>query len=65
LTLTFFWIYRGVPFAGFGSIIALILLLFSLLFLMIGILSEYLGLVFKEVKMRPNYIVSEKFEIEN
>jgi dolichol-phosphate mannosyltransferase len=60
--LTFFWVYRGVPFAGFGSIIALILLLFSILFLMIGILSEYLGLVYREVQQRPNYIVSEKVE---
>ena len=60
--LTFFWIYRGVPFAGFGSIIATILLLFSLLFLMMGILSEYLGLVYKEVRQRPNYVISEKFD---
>jgi hypothetical protein len=27
--------------------------------LMIGILSEYIGLIYEEVKSRPNYIVSE------
>jgi hypothetical protein len=26
---------------------------------MIGILSEYIGLIYEEVKARPNYVVSE------
>ena len=28
--------------------------------LMLGIVSEYLGLVYEEVKGRPNFVVSEK-----
>jgi dolichol-phosphate mannosyltransferase len=57
--LAILWIYYGVPFAGFGSLIALLLFLFGVTFFMIGILSEYLGLIYEEVKQRPNFIVTE------
>jgi len=59
IPLALIWITNGVPFAGFGTIVSLGLLIFGLLSLMIGILSEYVGLVYEEVKQRPNYIVSE------
>jgi dolichol-phosphate mannosyltransferase len=49
----------GVPFAGFGTIVALSLLAFGLLASMIGVLAEYLGLVYEEVKARPNFVVAE------
>ena len=54
------WIVSGVPFAGYGSIVGLISLGFSLTMLAIGILAQYLGLIYEEVKQRPLYIVSEK-----
>lgn len=65
--LIFFWLFIGVPFAGFGSLVSLFLLLFGVLFLMLGIVSEYIGLIYEEVKLRPNYIVSEflNFSTEN
>lgn len=47
----------GVPFPGFGTIVALILLLFGVLFSMLGIVSEYIAMIYEEVKQRPNYIV--------
>jgi glycosyltransferase involved in cell wall biosynthesis len=50
----------GVPFPGFGSIVCLTLLLFGLLFSMLGIVSEYVGLIYEEVKQRPNFIVRRK-----
>lgn len=53
------WIVRGVPFAGFGTIVTLTLFLFSAGIFMIGILSEYVGLIYQEVKARPNFIISE------
>jgi len=53
------WIIGGVPFAGYGSIVGLIALGFSLTMLAIGVLAQYLGLVYEEVKQRPLYIVSE------
>ena len=53
------YIFFKYPFQGFGTIVCLMLLLFGILFLLIGILGEYMGLVYEEVKSRPVYIVDE------
>jgi dolichol-phosphate mannosyltransferase len=53
------WLVGGVPFAGFGTIVGLIFLGFSLTMLAIGILAQYLGLIYEEVKQRPLYVISE------
>jgi len=55
----FFWIIKGVPFAGFGSIITIFLILFSTLTVIISLIGEYIGLIYEEVKMRPKFIVEE------
>ena len=47
----------GVPFDGFGSIVAITLLLFSMLFLFLGIVSEYVGMIYTETRRRPLYIL--------
>ena len=60
LALVVKWVIFGVPFAGYGTIMATILLLFGFLFTLLGIIGEYIGLIYEEVKGRPNYIVSEK-----
>jgi dolichol-phosphate mannosyltransferase len=57
--LSYLWIVKGVPFAGFGTLISLILLLVSFLFVILGIIGEYIGLIYEEVKQRPNFVVSE------
>ena len=57
--LTLSWIYLGVPFAGFGTLVTLFMLIIGVITLMLGILSEYVGLIYEEVKGRPNFIVSE------
>jgi polyisoprenyl-phosphate glycosyltransferase len=49
----------GVPFPGFGTIIAAMLLLFGITFCMVGILSEYVGLIYEEVKQRPNFVIRD------
>lgn len=54
------WLTVGVPFAGFGTIVSLILLVFGALAFMIGILSEYVGLIYEEVKRRPNFVVRDR-----
>lgn len=54
------WFLLGVPFNGFGTILALMLLLFGLLFLLLGMVSEYVGLIFEEVRGRPIYVATEK-----
>ena len=58
--LAIFWVISGVPFAGFGSIIGVIVLGFSLTMLCIGILAQYLGLIYEEVKQRPLYLVANR-----
>jgi dolichol-phosphate mannosyltransferase len=52
------WVFIGVPFAGFGTIISLVLLVFGFLTFMLGLIAEYIGLIYEEVKQRPNYVVS-------
>lgn len=52
-------VFWGVPFAGYGTIMAVMLLMFGILFTMLGIVSAYVGLIYEEVKQRPNYIVSQ------
>lgn len=57
--LAIFWIAFGVPFAGFGTLVGVVVLGFSLTMLCIGILAQYMGLIYEEVKHRPLYIVTE------
>lgn len=59
IVLAIFWIVLGVPFAGFGSLIGVSVLGFSLTMLCIGILAQYIGLIYEEVKQRPLYLVTE------
>ena len=56
------WVLLGVPFAGFGTLISVSLLAFGLLAFMVGLLAEYLGLVYEEVKGRPNFIVRDTLD---
>jgi dolichol-phosphate mannosyltransferase len=57
--LTAIWILLGVPFAGFGSIIAAIVLCFSITILILGVIAQYIGLIYEEVKQRPLYLIEE------
>jgi len=59
IVLATFWILFGVPFAGFGSLIGVTVLGFSLTMLCIGILAQYVGLIYEEVKRRPLYLITE------
>ena len=54
------FIFVGVPFPGFGTLICVMILLFGILFSILGVLAEYLGLIYEEVKQRPNYVVREE-----
>lgn len=57
--LIILWVFAGVPFAGFGTLLSTFLLLFGILTFMIGIVAEYVGLIYEEVKRRPNFVVTE------
>ena len=56
---TYVWVFIGVPFAGFGTLVSVAVLAFGTLTFMLGIIAEYLGLIYEEVKGRPNFIVSD------
>jgi|SRR3990167_4887105 len=49
---------RGAP--GISTIIVILGFLFGMLFLILGIIGEYLARIYDEVKQRPNYIVRNK-----
>jgi dolichol-phosphate mannosyltransferase len=51
------WFLVGVPFSGYGTLVTIALISFGLLTFMLGIIAEYLGLIYEEVKKRPNYVI--------
>ena len=55
----------GVPFPGFGTIVALMVMMFGILFCLLGIVSVYIGLIYEEVKGRPNFIVRQTLGLES
>jgi polyisoprenyl-phosphate glycosyltransferase len=59
VALTIDWITRGVPFPGFGTIVALMVMLFGVLFCLLGVVSIYIGQIYEEVKGRPNFVVRQ------
>jgi glycosyltransferase involved in cell wall biosynthesis len=59
------WLISGVPFAGFGTLVGIITLGFSLTMLAIGIIAQYIALIYEEVKGRPLYILAERTDETN
>jgi dolichol-phosphate mannosyltransferase len=51
--------------AGWTAIVVIVTLFASVQFLMIGILGEYVGRIFEEVKGRPLYIVRESIHMDS
>ena len=54
------FVFYGVPFPGFGSIICVTLIGFGVVTLLLGVVGEYLALIYEEVKERPNFVISKK-----
>lgn len=50
----------GVDVPGYATIVAAILFFGGIQLLSIGILGEYIGRIFQEVKRRPHYIIAKK-----
>lgn len=59
--ILFFLLGRGAP--GISTLVVLISFLFGMLFLILGVIGEYLSRIYDEVKDRPNYIVRDKIGI--
>lgn len=54
--------FLGSTTVGWASIVAAICLLSSIQLICIGIIGEYIGKIYLEVKNRPRYIISERTE---
>ena len=52
-------VFFGVPFPGFGTLASMILLLFGFLFLLLGLVSEYIAMIYEESRRRPSFIVRD------
>lgn len=50
----------GVPFSGYGTIVCTLLMGIGLITLILGVIGEYVALIYEEVKARPNFIISEQ-----
>ncbi|MEG0370328.1 MAG: glycosyltransferase, partial [Hungatella sp.] len=55
---------RGGAPSGYATIVVLICFMFAILFLLIGIIGEYIAILFSELKDRPIYIVAGCRNIE-
>lgn len=55
-------LFEGVPSPGFGTVTSLLLLLFAVLFLLLSILAEYIGMIYIETRARPTFIARRQRE---
>ena len=57
------WARVGTP-NGYATIIVLLCFMFAMLFLIVGIIGQYIAILFIELKNRPIYIVDESLNID-
>ena len=51
--------YHSAP-SGYATIVILICFLFAVLFVVVGVIGEYIAVLFSEIKDRPIYLVDKK-----
>lgn len=54
---------QGAP-SGYATIVVLICFMFAILFVIVGIIGEYIAILFSELKDRPIYIVDKALNFE-
>jgi glycosyltransferase involved in cell wall biosynthesis len=57
------FVFFGVPFSGFGTLTGLAMLSFSVLVIILGVIAEYVGLIYNEVRGRPHYIIADSINL--
>lgn len=57
-------LFLGVTVPGWASAVGVVSLLFGVLFILLGILGEYVGRIMIEVQQRPRFLVSQTIGIE-
>lgn len=57
------WAVRGTP-NGYATIVVLLCFMFAMLFVVVGIIGEYIAILFTELKDRPIYIVRDTENID-
>ncbi|OJV53723.1 MAG: glycosyltransferase [Bacteroidetes bacterium 43-16] len=56
-------VFFGISITGYASIMVSVLLLGGFIMMGIGILGEYIGRIYMEVKQRPKYVVDRKINL--
>lgn len=57
------WATKGTP-NGYATIVVLLCFMFAMLFVIVGIIGEYIAILFTELKDRPIYIIRETTNME-
>jgi len=57
--------FLGVDVPGYASLLSIVLLIGGINLMGVGILGEYVGRIFIEIKGRPLYLIDEIIEPEN
>ncbi|PKM94092.1 MAG: glycosyltransferase [Firmicutes bacterium HGW-Firmicutes-1] len=65
IVILFQRIFTDTTITGWTSIIALLLILNGVTLIMLGVLGEYIGRIYDEMKARPVYIIKEKIGFED
>ena len=55
----------GIDVPGYASIMVVLLFLGGVQLFFLGLMGEYIGRIYKEVKNRPLYVVQETIGLEN
>lgn len=59
------WLIGSIPISGWATIVVLILIMGGVQLVSIGMIGEYVGRIFSEVKRRPLYVIRECIGREN
>jgi len=60
ITLTYF--FGNVPFKGWAPIMIVLLVMFGIVFLMLGVIGEYLWRVLDQTRNRPHFLIEKELK---